>query len=290
MFDCDEMFTSETDESLPASLIYDRYYLGDGYHVVPLPYTGTFMPPKTDLVFHDAPNIPQNAPSFVQPTEQVKPPRPSVKTIETSIPYANHKTTIQKPYSNGNRKNRKACFVCRTNCPLVFGLRLFKTYDGGWLTAYEFREKVHRDHWIRECHFGGIMGYEDYVIGDSVISRVYYVEGLGHNLFSVKQFCDSDLEVAFRKHYFYVRDTDGVELIKGSRGSNLYTISVEDMMKSSPICLLPKAFKNKSWLWHQRLNHLNFGTINNLARNDLVRGLPRLNFKKDHLYSAYQLG
>ncbi|GKA31400.1 retrovirus-related pol polyprotein from transposon TNT 1-94 [Tanacetum coccineum] len=139
-------------------------------------------------------------------------------------------------------------------------------------------------------HFGAIMGYGDYVIGDSVISRVYYVEGLGHNLFSVGQFCDSDLEVAFRKHSCYVRDTDGVELLKGSRGSNLYTISVEDMMKSSPICLLSKASKNKSWLWHRRLNHLNFGTINDLARKDLVRGLPRLKFEKDHLCSACQLG
>ncbi|GJU78497.1 retrovirus-related pol polyprotein from transposon TNT 1-94 [Tanacetum coccineum] len=139
-------------------------------------------------------------------------------------------------------------------------------------------------------HFGAIMGYGDNVIGDSVISRVYYVKGLGHNLFSVGQFCDSDLEVAFRKHSCYVRDTDGVELIKGSRGSNLYTISIEDMMKSSPICLLSKASKHKSWLWNRRLNHLNSGTINDLARKDLVRGLPRLKFEKDHLCSACQLG
>ncbi|GKF27918.1 integrase, catalytic region, zinc finger, CCHC-type containing protein, partial [Tanacetum coccineum] len=118
-------------------------------------------------------------------------------------------------------------------------------------------------------HFGDIMGYGDYVIGDSVISRVYYVEGLGHNLFSIRQFCDSDLEVAFRKHTCYVRDTNGVELIKGSCGSNLYTISVEDMMKSFLICLLSKASKNKSWLWHRHLNHLNFGTINDLAKKDL---------------------
>ncbi|GJX06138.1 retrovirus-related pol polyprotein from transposon TNT 1-94 [Tanacetum coccineum] len=137
---------------------------------------------------------------------------------------------------------------------------------------------------------GAIMSYGDYVIGDSVISRVYYVERLGHNLFSVGQFCDFDLEVAFRKHSCYVRDTDGVELIKGSLSSNLYTISVEDMMKSFPICLLSKASKNKSWLWHRRLNHLNFGTINDLARKDLVRGLPRLKFEKDHLCSACQLG
>nr|GFA28359.1 retrovirus-related Pol polyprotein from transposon TNT 1-94 [Tanacetum cinerariifolium] len=139
-------------------------------------------------------------------------------------------------------------------------------------------------------HFGAIMGYGGYIIGDSVISRVYYVEGLGHNLFFVRQFCDSDLEVTFRKHSCYVRDTDGVELIKGSRGSNLYIISIEDMMKSSPICLLSKAFKNKSWLWHWRLNHLNFGTINDLARKYLVRGLPRLKFEKDHLCFACQLG
>ncbi|GJT08555.1 retrovirus-related pol polyprotein from transposon TNT 1-94 [Tanacetum coccineum] len=114
-------------------------------------------------------------------------------------------------------------------------------------------------------HFGAIMGYGDYVIGDSVISRVYYVEGMGHNMFSVRQFYDSNLEVAFRKHSF------------------------EDMMKSSLICLLSKASKNKSWLWNRRLNHLNFDTINDLARKDLVRGLPRLKFEKDHLWSAYQL-
>nr|GEU61115.1 integrase, catalytic region, zinc finger, CCHC-type, peptidase aspartic, catalytic [Tanacetum cinerariifolium] len=62
-------------------------------------------------------------------------------------------------------------------------------------------------------HFGAIIGYGDYVIGDSVIFRVYYVEGLWHNLFSVRQFCDSDLEVAFRKHSSYVRDTDKYILV-----------------------------------------------------------------------------
>nr|GEU47273.1 integrase, catalytic region, zinc finger, CCHC-type, peptidase aspartic, catalytic [Tanacetum cinerariifolium] len=161
------------------------------------------------------------------------------------------------------------------------------TGDRSWLR--NFVKKFIGTVRFRNDHFGAIMGYEDYVIGDNVISRVYYVEGLGHNLFSVGQFCDSDREVAFRKHSCYVRDTDGVELIKGSRGSNLYTISVEDMMKSSLICLLSKASRNKSWLWHRHLNHLNFGTINDLARKDLVRGLQRLKFEKDHLCSTCQL-
>nr|GEU53375.1 retrovirus-related Pol polyprotein from transposon TNT 1-94 [Tanacetum cinerariifolium] len=57
MFDCDEMFSSESDVSMPASPIYDRYQSGEGYHVVPPPYTGTFMPPKPNLVFHDALNV-----------------------------------------------------------------------------------------------------------------------------------------------------------------------------------------------------------------------------------------
>nr|GEU61537.1 integrase, catalytic region, zinc finger, CCHC-type, peptidase aspartic, catalytic [Tanacetum cinerariifolium] len=162
------------------------------------------------------------------------------------------------------------------------------TGDRSWLI--NFIKKFNGTVRFRNDHFGVIMGYGDYVIGDSVISRVYYVEGQGHNLFSVRQFCDYDMEVAFKKHSCYVRDTDGVKLIKGSRGSNLYTISVEDMMKSSLFCLLSKASKNKSWLWHRRLNHLNFGTINDLARKDLVRGLPRLKFEKDHLYFACQLG
>ncbi|GJX08647.1 hypothetical protein Tco_0196579, partial [Tanacetum coccineum] len=95
-----------------------------------------------------------------------------------------------------------------------------------------------------------IIGYGDYQMGKVTICKVYYVEGLGHNLLFVVQFCDSDLEVAFRKHTNYSRDLEGVDLLKGSRDSNLYTLSLEDMMLSSPICLLSKASKTKSWLWH----------------------------------------
>nr|GFB47475.1 retrovirus-related Pol polyprotein from transposon TNT 1-94 [Tanacetum cinerariifolium] len=137
---------------------------------------------------------------------------------------------------------------------------------------------------------GKIMGYGDYQIGNVTISRVYYMEGLGHNLFSVGQFCDSDLEVAFRQHTCFIHNLEAVDLLTGSRGNNLYTLSLQDMMASSPICLLSKASKTKSWLWHRRLSHLNFGAINHLARQGLVRGLPKLKFKKDHLCSACAMG
>ncbi|GJV51351.1 retrovirus-related pol polyprotein from transposon TNT 1-94 [Tanacetum coccineum] len=90
-------------------------------------------------------------------------------------------------------------------------------------------------------HVAKILGYGDYQIGNVTISRVYYVEGLGHNLFSVGQFCDSNLEVAFRQHTCFIRNLEGVDLLTGSRGNNLYTLSLGDMMASSPICLLSKA-------------------------------------------------
>ncbi|GJS18755.1 retrovirus-related pol polyprotein from transposon TNT 1-94 [Tanacetum coccineum] len=103
-----------------------------------------------------------------------------------------------------------------------------------------------------------IMGYGDYQLRNVTISRVYYVKGLRHNLFSVGQFYDLDLEVAFRKNTCFIRNLDGVDLLSGSRDTNLYTISLDDMLKTSPICLLSKASKTRSWLWHRRLSHLNF--------------------------------
>ncbi|GKB48568.1 retrovirus-related pol polyprotein from transposon TNT 1-94, partial [Tanacetum coccineum] len=87
-------------------------------------------------------------------------------------------------------------------------------------------------------HVAKILGYGDYHIRNVTISRVYCVEGLG------------------------------VDLLTGSRGNNLYTLSLRDMITSSPICLLSKASKTKSWLWHRRLSHLNFGAINHLAEKD----------------------
>ncbi|GJV32266.1 integrase, catalytic region, zinc finger, CCHC-type containing protein [Tanacetum coccineum] len=144
-------------------------------------------------------------------------------------------------------------------------------------------------------HFGNdnfiaITGYGDYIQGNITIFHVYYIEGLGHNLFSVGQFCDGDLEVAFRSKTCYVRNLEGDDLLTGDRESNLYTISISDMAASSPVCLMSKATLTKSWLWHRRLSHLNFGTINDLTRLDLVDGLPKFKYGKDHLCSACERG
>nr|GEV37817.1 reverse transcriptase domain-containing protein [Tanacetum cinerariifolium] len=178
--------------------------------------------------------------------------------------------------------NLNSYSVCKT-CNKCF---ISINHDMDCLRLRNFMKRFIETVRFENDHFGAIMGYGDYVTGDNVISKVYYMEGLGYNLFFVGQFCDSDLEVAFRKHSCYVRDTDGVELFKGSRGFNLYTISVEDMLKSSLICLLSKASKNKPWLWHRCLNHLKFGTINDLARKDL-EGLSNLQQKDLKNYGNY---
>nr|GEV11440.1 integrase, catalytic region, zinc finger, CCHC-type, peptidase aspartic, catalytic [Tanacetum cinerariifolium] len=138
--------------------------------------------------------------------------------------------------------------------------------------------------------FTVIASYGDVVIGSMTIKKVYYVEGLGHNLFSVGQFCDKGLEVAFRKSTYFVRREDGVDLLTGDRSSNLYTIALNEIASNSSAFLLAKASFLQSWLWHQRLYHLNFATINNLVKNNLVRGLSKIKIKKDHLCSACEQG
>nr|GFA78916.1 integrase, catalytic region, zinc finger, CCHC-type, peptidase aspartic, catalytic [Tanacetum cinerariifolium] len=138
--------------------------------------------------------------------------------------------------------------------------------------------------------FTVIAGYGYVVIGSMTINKVYYVEGLGHNLFSVGQFCDKGLEVAFRKSTCSVRNEDGVDLCTGDRSSNLHTISLNEVASNSSTCLLEKASSSQSWLWHQRLSYLNFATINNLVKNNLVQGLLKMNFKKDHLCFACEQG
>ncbi|GKE62760.1 integrase, catalytic region, zinc finger, CCHC-type containing protein, partial [Tanacetum coccineum] len=114
---------------------------------------------------------------------------------------------------------------------------------------------------FRNDHVAAILGFGDLQWGNILITKVYFVEGLGHNLFSVGQFCDSDLEVAFRRNTCFVRNLEGVDLLQGNS----------------------HATSTKSWLWHQRLSHLNFDTINDLPRNDLVTNLPKFKYHKEHL-------
>ncbi|GJX00238.1 putative ribonuclease H-like domain-containing protein [Tanacetum coccineum] len=87
-----------------------------------------------------------------------------------------------------------------------------------------------------------------------------------------------------------IGNLEGVDLLKGYRTTNLYTINLHDMASASPIFLMARATSTKSWLWHQCLSHLNFDTINDLARNDLVTGLLKFKYHKEHLCPSCEQG
>ncbi|GKB00916.1 retrovirus-related pol polyprotein from transposon TNT 1-94 [Tanacetum coccineum] len=116
-------------------------------------------------------------------------------------------------------------------------------------------------------------------------------ETRSYNLLAVDNFCDGDLEVAFRSKTCYVRNLEGDDLLTGDRESNLYTISISGMAASSPVCLMSKATSTKSSLWHRRLSRLNFGTINDLIRLNLVcSSKVKKIWRKDSLCSACERG
>ncbi|GKB28678.1 retrovirus-related pol polyprotein from transposon TNT 1-94 [Tanacetum coccineum] len=75
-----------------------------------------------------------------------------------------------------------------------------------------------------------------------------------------------------------------------SRGIDLYSITFQDLSTPNLICLMAKATSFQAWLWHRRLSHLNFDSINLLSKNDIVIRLPKLKFVKDHICSSCELG
>nr|GEU76577.1 hypothetical protein [Tanacetum cinerariifolium] len=165
-----------------------------------------------------------------------------------------------------------------------------KDYDKSEVDHNDFEEKEHLVNKLIQKFNHNIAKYGDVVIGSMTIKKVYYVKGLGHNLFSVGQICNKGLEVAFRKSTCFVRNEDGVDLLTGDRSSNLYTIALNEVASNSSTCLLAKASSSQSWLCHQPLSHLNFATINNLVKINLVQCLPNMKFKKDHSCSSCEQG
>nr|GEZ26958.1 putative ribonuclease H-like domain-containing protein [Tanacetum cinerariifolium] len=266
MFDCDEMLSYETDESFPASPMYDRYHSGDGYHVVPPPYAGTFMPPKPELVFHDAPNVnetvhtafnvfdleddykdelPQNVPSFVQPTEQVKTLRPSVKSVETSILAANHKPPFQS-------------------------LNVMETVG------------IERHALCGNSHHA----LKDKGVIDSGCSR--HMRGNMSYL--------SDFEEINGGYFAFGGNPKGGKisgkvLLRVPKENNMYNVDLKNIVPSGDLtCLFAKATLDESNLWHKRLGHINFKTINKLVKGNLVRGLPTKVFENNYTCVAYKKG
>ncbi|GJV83863.1 retrovirus-related pol polyprotein from transposon TNT 1-94 [Tanacetum coccineum] len=182
--------------------------------------------------------------------------------LDVKSRFTNNSKPFNKMGSNlSNSPSSSKCFADRTNHP------------------------IHCRLWIHKAHVR-----KPQVDVNVTIKSVYYVEGLNHNLFSIGQFCDADLKVAFRKSTCFVRDLQGNDLFLGTRGSDLYIISLQESSSPTPLCFMAKASPTQAWLWHHRLSHLNFDTINVLSKNDIVNGLPKLKYVKDQLCSSCKMG
>nr|GEU69265.1 putative ribonuclease H-like domain-containing protein [Tanacetum cinerariifolium] len=326
MFDCDEMFTSETDDSLPASPIYDRYHSGKGYHDVPPPYTGTFMPPKPDLVFHDAPNDNETIHiAFNVELSPTKPDkelsyRPSTPIIEDWVSDSEDdyeaellqnaptrqittdvspnnvtrprlaKTLVTKPYSPPKRH------ITHIPSPKA------STFPSKVTAAKALMVNVVKSvqgNWGNPQHTlknKGVIdsGYSRHMTGNmSYLSDIEEINGgyvtFGENSKGGK-ISGKDTECIVLSPKFKLLDEKQV-LLRVPRESNMYNVNLKNIVPSGDLtCLFAKATLDESNLCHRSLGHITFKTINTLVKGNLVRGLPSKVFKNNHTCVACKKG
>ncbi|GKB20630.1 retrovirus-related pol polyprotein from transposon TNT 1-94, partial [Tanacetum coccineum] len=178
---------------------------------------------------------------------------PKSKNLGATSVVAKSRFSVAKTPTATNKVIQLILWIVKSGCSkhMTGNLQLLRTFVKKFMGIVRFEND----------HFAAITGYGDYVQGNLTICHVYYVEGL-----------------------------KGDDLLTGSCDSNLYIISISKMEASSPVCLMSRATSTKSWLWNRRLSYLNFGTINQLTSKDLVDGLPKFKYNKDHLCSACEQG
>nr|GEZ76131.1 hypothetical protein [Tanacetum cinerariifolium] len=201
--------------------------------------------------------------------------------------------TIAERYSrkdllscNNSHLGETSCaYVCNDAMNASCNSRLYDSFDENNLFIFDdesvrispvskmpFRKKPYDSlNIVQICLWIINLGCSKHMTGNHALLTNFVENFLGtvrfdNNDFSViAGYGDVGLEVSFRKSTCFVRNEDGVDLLTGDHSSNLYTIALNEVASNSSTCLLGKASSLQSWLWHQRLSHLNFATINNLV-------------------------
>nr|GEY28691.1 hypothetical protein [Tanacetum cinerariifolium] len=274
----------ESDVSMPTSPVHDRYKSGEGYHVVLPPYTGTFMPPKPDLIFHDAPTASEIVHTVltVEPST-TKPNKDLSQSNRPSAPIIKDWVSDSEDESKGEpMPTQKApSFVqtsehVKTPKPSVKPHALkdkgvidsgFSRHVTGNISYLSDFEEINRGY----VAFGGnlkggkITGKGKIRTYKFDFDDVYFVKELKFNLFSVSQMVP--------------------------RENNMYNVDLKNIVPSRDLtCLFAKATLDESNLWHRRLGHINFKTMNKLVKGNLVRGLPSKVFEINHTCVACKKG
>ncbi|GJW81892.1 putative ribonuclease H-like domain-containing protein [Tanacetum coccineum] len=150
----------------------------------------------------------------------------------------------------------------------------YEPYDGGYVSF---------------GHGGGkITGKGTIKTGKLEFENVYFVKELKYNLFSVSQICNNKNSVLFTDSECLVlgkdcKVDDSHVFLRTPRQHNMYSIDLNNIIPHKNLtCLITKASVDESMMWHRRIGHLNFKTMNKLVRNNLVRGLPSKSFENDH--------
>ncbi|KZV20073.1 retrovirus-related Pol polyprotein from transposon TNT 1-94 [Dorcoceras hygrometricum] len=136
--------------------------------------------------------------------------------------------------------------------------------------------------------YGNTVGKGKIIHGNISITDVLVVDNIRYNLISISQLCDKGYIVKFQQHTCTVQSPSGLTVFIGKRSGNTYIINWSDQLEAEHLCLA--AGSSKSWLWHQRMNHLNFKTLAKLSEHDMISGLPKNSFSKDKICAACQLG
>ena len=138
---------------------------------------------------------------------------------------------------------------------------------------------------------GFTTGYGKLKVGNVIIEDISLVEGLKHNLLSISQFCDKGYDVIFQKEVCLIQNRKNKDLtLRGVRKSSLFIADIDSASKGEVKCFYTKASADDSWLWHRKLSHLNFKTMNSLVKRELVRGLPQKEFCQEGLCDACEKG
>nr|GEX61303.1 hypothetical protein [Tanacetum cinerariifolium] len=386
MFDCDDYYSSKTDYDIrPPSTLYDTFVPSGEYHAVPPPVTGTFMPPKPDLVFHtppsdenehlafnvqlshtkpeqdlssrpsapiiqdwvsnseedDIPHVTKDVPSFAQSSELVKSPRHSGPLFQVPIPVAPSVLIRSNPHSKGSRRPKKTCFVCKSVTYLIkdchfharkLAQRTYESRDIHKQSAPVNHSKfsLHKvpiaapsqSQSVLPATARTVIAAEPSVVSAAqatmgtwvwrpkclvldhdlrttsasmTLKRFDYNDALGRS--NISQMCDkknsvlfTDTECLVLSSDFKLSDANQV-LLRVPRENNMYNVNLRNIVPSGDLtCLFEKATLDKSNLWHRRLGHVNFKTINKLVNGNLVRGLRTKVFTNDNSCVACKKG
>nr|GEV04593.1 ribonuclease H-like domain-containing protein [Tanacetum cinerariifolium] len=350
---CKEFHSHESDNRVLKNPENDKYKTGEGYHVVPPPHAGTFLPPKPDLLFTvdphasesvanvfniesrtnkrskdmskilrpDAPIVEdwisdsedetkiEPVPTVVTPST-VKSPRPVKHVVNKA--YSPIRSPInQRTSTKISNFNKKVTTVKVNKVNVVQGNPQQALKDKGVINSGYSRHMTENISFLSDYKeinkgyvaFGGnpkggkISGKGKIKTGKLEFDDVYFVKELKINLFSVSHMCDkknnvlfTDTECVFLSSDYKLLDENHV-LLRVPRENNMYNVNLKNVVPSGGLTyLFGKATLDETNLWHRRLRHINFKSMNKLVKGNLVRGLPSKIFENNHTCVACQKG